>query len=159
MISGSSVPFYAGRKMCLLAPVSISEWETYELLKLKDTLFYLLYCSMHRADHSLSKRNVRRFIWRHKKYIICMINVICQISLPAEKDKDNKKIEDTKDTVDNVKTMFRVFSDKYGWPPFQIANMSPLQLYNYMTGGTDGTGVVRMSPQQYRQFKMENDNG
>ena len=154
MISGSYVPFYVGRKPYLLAPVSIAEWETYELLQAKDMAWYLLYCSMSRADNTITKRQIKRFILLHRNTIAYMVKVICSISLPPETKNDNDTPPTNKEILNQVKTMYRMFSKLYGWTPPQISKMSPLQLYHYMTGGEDGTGVARMSPAQYEQFRQ-----
>ena len=154
MIGGSYLPFYVGRKPYLLAPVSIAEWETYELLQAKDMAWYLLHCSMSRADVNITKRQIKWFILLHKHTVNYMIKVICSISLPPEAEKDGKTPPTTKEIVQQVKIMYRTLSKTYGWTPHQISQMSPLQLYDYMTGGEDGTGVARMTPAQYARFKQ-----
>lgn len=160
MISGSSVPFYVGRKFCLLAPVSMAEWETYELLQTKDKAIYLVYCAMHRAVPKITRRSVRWFLWRHKKISGNIIDIVCRISLPrivASKKSKTEKEPTTKEIVQQIKVMFRSMSSAYGWHPSLISQMSPLQLYDYMLGGKDGTGVVRMTPSQYQMFRCARD--
>ncbi len=154
MISGCYIPFYVGRKPYLLAPISIAEWETYELLQAKDRAWYLLYCSMFRANVNITKQQIKRFILLHKKTVPYMIKVICSISLPPESKKDDKPPPTTKEIVRQVKVMYRTLSKTYGWTPEQISQMSPSQLYDYMTGGEDGTGIARMTPEQYAKFKQ-----
>lgn len=154
MISGSYIPFYVGRKPYLLAPVSIAEWETYELLQAKEMAWYLLYCSMSRANVTITKQQIKRFILLHKKTVPYMIKVICSISLPPESKKKNESTPTAKEIVNQVKIMYRTLSKTYGWTPQQISKMSPSQLYDYMIGGEDGTGVMRMSSTQYAQFKQ-----
>ncbi len=81
-----------------------------------------------------------------------MIKVICSISLPPEsKEKDSVKTT-TKEIINQIKIMYRILSKTHTWTPQQISDMSPLQLYCYMTGGEDGTGTARMSPEQYNKF-------
>lgn len=159
MIGGSYVPFYVGRKLYLLAYVSIAEWETYELLKDKDMAAYLVYCSMHRANTLITMSHVKRLIRWHRQHVIYMIKTICSISLPP-KSKDKKEKEPTsREIVSQVKTMFRLFSKRYNWTPSQISQMSPLQLYEYMAGGEEGTGVVKMSPAEYAAYYQAKNKG
>ena len=153
MIGGSYVPYYIGRTVYLLSPVSISEWETYEMLISKDMAWYLIYCSLHRANKSVTMKQAKRIVRWHKESATYMIKVICSISLPPDKEYDSKELPSAKEVVQQIKVLYRTLSRLFGWTPQQISQMSPLQLYDYMIGGEDGTGVVRMSPAQYQQFR------
>ena len=152
MITGSHVPFYAGKKILFLAPVSLAEWETYELLKEKDSVKYMIQCSLKRANQNFY---CRWFFWRYRAYLQAIVEIICKISLPPN-IKEDKKVTD-KEIVNDIKTLFRNMSKMYGWTPDIIKDLSPSQLYDYMIGGKDGTGTQRMSVSEYASFRDNRD--
>lgn len=157
-IVGSSVPIRIGKRVYLVSYVSMREWETFnELLRSNDleSLNYLIYCSLHRADSTVRRKVVKRLLKRHSAVITSLIDIICSMSLPKMKVKNGEEEETTIDEKDyerNVKTVYRILSRMHGWTPEQISGMSPAQVYSYLMGGTTGTGIEKMNSMQYQSF-------
>jgi len=160
-IIGNPVPVKIGFKLYLVAYVSLSEWETFEALVRRDSkdgqfLFYLIHCSLRRGDPTITKRKVRKLIRWHKAMMVLVVSIIRGMSLPVSKLSKNKDVKvpelDTKQAERNMKTICRVLSRIHGWTPQQIGGMSPAQIYSYLMGGKSGTGIEKMSSEEYQNF-------
>ena len=138
--------------------VSVAEWQTFNALQEsmddKYALVYLLYSALHRASHRITMRRVRWLLWRYRRSIVSVIDLICNISLPKIKGKKIDVVTDVKEMERNTKIMYRLLSKLHGWSPDVINNMSPAQIYVYLTGGATGTGIEKMSSEQYRSFRL-----
>lgn len=157
-IIGNSVPIKIGFKVYLVSYVSLAEWETFDGLvhrgsKGKQFLSYLIYCSLHRADSTITKRKVRSLMRWHKAMMVLLVATIRDISLPPDKlSKDTEVSIDVKQAERNMKTILRILSRMHGWTPQQIGSMSPAQIFSYLMGGKKGTGIEKMSSEEYQNF-------
>lgn len=157
-IIGNPVPYRIGRKVYFVSYVSMGEWQVFnELLQMDDaqSVLELVYYSLHRGNSTIGRRNVRWLIRRHTKVLLPLIDLICEISLPKLKTKNEIGIE-TKEAERNMKTVYRLLSRMHGWTPPEISGMSPAQVYSYLMGGPDATGIVKMSDLQYQRFMGTN---
>ena len=124
--------------------VSIGEWQVYgELMKQDESraIVELVYFSLHRAS-GVTRRKSRWLAWRYRKTLSALIELICEISLPKIPGSATSMPE--KETARNIKTVYRVLSRMHGWTPKQISDMSPAQIYSYLCGGQDGTGIKKV---------------
>ena len=124
--------------------VSIGEWQVFsELLKQDESraILELIYYSLHRAS-GVTRRKTRWLIRRHRKTLAALIELICEISLP--KIPKSTATVPEKEATRNIKTVYRVLSRMHGWTPKEISDMSPAQIYSYLCGGPDGTGIVKV---------------
>jgi len=157
-VIGNPVPFRIGKRIYLVSYVSMSEWETFGALTRDGDddygTFFLVYSAMHRANDSVTESEVRYLLRKRKKYIAPLINLICDFSMPEMK-KDLKETSDTKEVERNVKTIYRVLGKMYSWAsPEIVGRMSPAQVYIYLTGGSAGTGIVKMTSAEYHDFRV-----
>jgi len=123
--------------------VSIGEWQVYgELMKQNESraILELVYYSLHRAS-GVTRRKARWLVWRHRKTLTALIELICEISLPKIPDSTGNVPKD--EAARNIKTVYRVLSRMHGWTPKEISDMSPAQVYSYLCGGADGTGIMK----------------
>lgn len=157
-IIGNPIPYKVGRKVYFVSYVSMGEWQMFnELLQMGNnrSVLELIYYSLHRGNSAVGRRNIRWLVRRHTKALLALIDLICEISLPKLKIKDEVGVE-SKDAERNMKTVYRLLSRMHGWTPSQISEMSPAQVYSYLMGGPDATGIVKMSDLQYQRFMGTN---
>ena len=157
-ISGSSISLLVGDKVILVSYVSMSEWDTFSdilLLESKEGegLLYLLWCSLKRADASVTQEQVKKIIAKYPEYIKILIDKICDLSLPKISDK---KIEQKEISLEererNIKSTYRILSRLHNWTPQEISDMSPFQICSYLMGGKTGTGLEKMTGEEYRRL-------
>lgn len=156
-VIGNPVPYKIGRKTYLVGYVSMLQWQQFgELQQLDEVhaLSELLYYSMHRADDSQTRRDVGKLMKRKMEKLLPLVDLICDMSLPKLKGETNKlpPANRPSDSERDIKVVYRLLSRMHGWTPKQIGEMSPAQVYIYLTGGPDGTGIVKMSNSQYKSF-------
>ena len=165
-IIGNPLPFKIGRKTLLVSYVSVGEWQVFgELLKQDETqaVLELVYYSLYRGGNTISKRAIRKLVRWYPTKLTSLIELICEISLPKQKIKETDNTENTENTENigeadrNLKTVFRVLSKQHGWTPAAISDMSPAQIFLYLAGGPDGTGIVKMSGQEYQSFRARRE--
>ena len=153
LITGCPSAYKAGRRMLLVGYVSMGEWQTFgELVKLDEgrAVLRLAYWSLHRADPTMTRRKVCRLM-RNTKFGAALMTLICDLSIPKIAGQDETPSD--KESDRNVKTAYRQLSMMYGWTPAAISDMSPVQIYQYQTGGKDGTGIQKMSGAEYQSFR------
>ena len=159
LIAGHPTPFKLKKgRMLLLSYVSIGEWQTLsELLRqAADDAYivtFLIRCSVQRADPRVSAKEVFRIIRKNKNRLLPLMDVICKISLAEVPTPKTASKTSTQSLEKNTKTMYRILSRLHGWTPRQITDMSPAQIYVYLTGGDTGTGIEKMSSSQYQELR------
>ncbi len=156
MIAGSPTVLKVGRRTLLVSYASMGEWLTFgELVKSSEgqAMRNLIYCSLHRADPTVTRRGVWLFVWLHKKALAALVDLICTISLP-KMPEGVTPASAAQEVERSMKTTYRLLSRMYGWTPAQISDMSPAQLYSYQMGGKDGTGIEKMSGPEYKSFRV-----
>ncbi len=154
-VIGSPIPVRVGRRILFVSYVSMSEWQSFgELLKLDDTkaVLELLYYSLHRAEPTITRKRIVRLARWHAKHLLPLVDTICDMSLPKLKAKVGVSDKPGADSERDIKTVYRLLSRIHGWTPRQIDTMSPAQVHIYLTGGEDGTGIVKMSNSEYKSF-------
>ena len=155
-IMGVSIPFnLRNGNFLLISFISMGEWQIFgDIIKINEKLAMreFLYFSLNRANPLITRRKVRFLMFRYRKSLTSMINAICKMSVPEVKD-DKQHVENAKEAERNVKTLYRQLSMMYTWTPVQISNLSPIQIQAYLTGGKDGTGIVKMSNVEYQAFR------
>jgi len=142
----------------------MSEWQMFgELLQLDDAkaVLELLYYSLRRAEPTVTRKGVRKLAKKYAKQLLALVDLICDMSLPKLKaktgaipgaDKTAPPSAPRGDSERDIKIVYRLLSRIHGWTPQQIGIMSPAQVYIYLTGGPDGTGIVKMSNSEYKSF-------
>lgn len=162
-VIGHPVPYKIGRRRSILVSyVSMSEWQMFgEMLQLDDVeaVLELLYYSLHRAEPAVTRKGVKRLAKKYVKQLLALVDLICDMSLPKLKkgktgasDSEPRTPCAKADSERDIKTVYRLLSRVHGWTPQQIGVMSPAQVYIYLTGGPDGTGIVKMSNSEYKSF-------
>lgn len=166
-VVGHPVPYKIGRRRSILVSyVSMREWQSFgDMLQLDDVeaVLELLYYSLRRAEPTTTRKRVRRLAKKYAKQLLALVDRICDISLPKLKkgktgalpgaDKTAPPSDPSRSGSErNIKTVYRLLSRMHGWSPQQIGDMSPAQVYIYLTGGPDGTGIVKMSNSEYQGF-------
>lgn len=161
-VIGNPVPYKIGRRRSILVSyVSMSEWQMFgEALQLDDVkaMLELLYCSLRRAEPTTTRKSIERLSKKYAKHLLALVDLICDMSLPKLKGGKTAatppahSLPGSGDSERDIKTVYRLLSRIHGWTPQQIGVMSPAQIYIYLTGGPDGTGIVKMSSSQYKSF-------
>ena len=156
-ITGSPTVFKTGRSLLLVSYVSVGEWQVfgdlYEVDKARAVIDFLYY-SLHRAEPTMTRRAVRRWTRRHSQdQQSDLMDLICKISLPKPPKGNTATAESPAEADRNMKTAFRLLSKIYGWTAAEISDMSPAQIFSYLSGGKDGTGIVKMSGAEYQSFR------
>ena len=148
------------RKFLLVGYISIAEWETYRLLSEQDedrAVEELIYYSLHRADESITRKRAQRIMRRNRHKLGELVDMICNMSLPSvvvtPPADPPPLVPDEDEIARNTKTTYRLLSRMHGWTPQEISAMSLSQVISYMSGGADGTGVMKMSRAEYRSFR------
>ena len=157
-IMGSPSSITVGRNSLLVGYVSMLEWQVFSVLLKQDekrALQELLYYSLHRANSNVTRGRARRLVRRCRKKLSEIVDLICVISLPkmsAQPPATTGTDTDT-DSERNTKTIYRLLSRMHGWTPRQIGDMAPCQVYSYLMGGQDGSGIAKMSGSEYQNFR------
>lgn len=164
-VMGHTVPYPVGRgrrrQILPVSYVSIGEWQVFgKLLKLDEThaMLELLYYSLHRAEPTTTRKQIKQLAKKHMAVLLPLVDLICNISLPENKKPPTGTVSTTPPSGSSseaeraIKTSYRVLSRMHGWTPQQISEMSPVQVHIYLTGGEDGSGIVKMSNSQYKSF-------
>ncbi len=162
-ITGSPTVFKTGRGVLLVSYVSVGEWQAfgdmYEVDKSRAVVDFLYY-SLHRADPTMTRRAVRRWTRRHSQdQQSDLMDLICKLSIPKTPKGATGTRASPADTARNMKTAFRLLSKMYGWTAAEISDMSPAQIFSYLSGGKDGTGIVKMSGPEYQSFRARRQTG
>lgn len=161
-IVGHPVPFRVGKKFILASYVSVGEWQTVaDLLEIDEhrAVMELVYCSLHRAMPTITRRKAYGWARWHKGHLLSLIGLICEISLPPTPGSKDGPTEATGDAERSMKTAYRVLSRTHGWTPAEIGGMSTAQLHSYLSGGKDGTGIEKMSGAEYKSFRARRNGG
>lgn len=147
-IVGNPVPCKVGRKTCLIGYVSMGEYQVFrDMFKVDspEAVLTLICYSLVRGGSVTG--NIRRKLkqWSRKDpdILVRIVEIICKLSLPKVKTKDGD--EDTGNTEQNIKTVYRLLAKNFTWTPEKITAMSPAQIFISLTGGPDGTGVAKQS--------------
>jgi len=136
----------------------MAEYQVFrEMFKKDETaaILELVYWSLHRGSSSITRRKVRRLVKKYPAVLLALVNLICDISLPKTKSGEESGEDDSLaggELEQNIKTVYRLTSKMFGWTPQAIGDMSPAQIFLYMTGWPDGTGIVKMDDAQYASF-------
>ncbi len=141
--------------------VSVGEWQTFGAALETDEVRAIrefIYCALHRAEPAVTRRWVRWWMRLHNAAVAPLVEFICNISVP-DLPKADSPDRSVKEATREVESVFRVLSKMYGWAPDQISNMSPAQIHSYLSGGEDGTGIVKMSGAQYKSWRARRDGG
>jgi len=163
--AGTPILFEINRRIYRAGYVSTQEWELFDAYMQIDRLdlgiIYLLTCSFTRGGEQITQRRIRRLIKFHSAMITELVTRICKLSLPEKKHKkksgdeqsENKVVPNVTQLLRDIKTLYRTLSRLYGWVPNQINNLSPAQIFIYLSGGKDGTGTKKMSGEEFQAFK------
>ena len=140
--------------MLLVSYVSMGEWQTFDdMLKVDEgqAVLELMVCSLHRADPLITRRTVRKLT---EEEATELMHLICGLSIPPV-IKGIAAVVTDKEATRNMKTTYRRLAMQYGWTPEQVSDMSPLQVYLNQVGGTDGTGIQKMTGAEWQRFQSK----
>ncbi len=155
-ITGSPTVFRAGRSLLLVSYVSVGEWQTFGALwecNKRRAVIDFLYYSLHRGDPTVTRRAVRWWAFFHRKAQTDLMELIFTISLPKPPKGKPETTESPAEADRNMKTAYRVLAKMYGWTAAEISDMSPAQIFSFLSGGKDGTGIVKMTSEEYQSFR------
>ena len=161
-IIGNNVPCKVGRKVYLAGYVSMSEFQTYNLLVGIDevrALRKLLYYSLNRGNQ-LSERKVNRLIRKHPEAKLPILETIFSLSLPKLPPQDEE--EPTGDIQKNEadeRTVYGLLAIRFGWTPAEVGDMSPAQIFLTLTGGPTGDGTKKMSWSEFGEQNARRRRG
>jgi len=151
-------PFELSGRLLLLRPATLSEILTFEHLYTEgyreQAVKFLIENSIQPGGDFKTRKKALQHVLKHKRYITKLVDQICDISLP-EYERSKETTEDSNNTnIDYSKTVCRLLAKLYNWTAEQVENMSPKQIHIYLTAGTSGTGIEKMTPAEYREFKL-----
>jgi len=159
-ISGTPLPLLIGKKLFYVGFVSMSEWETFGYLSRQikeiDPSLYLIQCSLQRGNNDLSEKQINSLIRKYPLITVKIVELICKLSIPEVKiNEDEFEKEEDRTIEQNMKMAYRLLAKMFGWTSATVSMMSPAQVFLHLTGGVDGTGIVRMSNVDYQRFRAD----
>jgi len=135
----------------------MGEWDTFNDILLLDTksseaLVYLIWWSLRRADSTVTKAEVEKLLVDHPEVATLLVDKICALSLPVVDKPPPKRSVSESERKRNLKSTYRILSRLHNWTPPQISQMSPAQVCSYLLGGKTGTGLEKMTSEEYKQL-------
>ncbi len=153
---GHPVPFKMGKHSLLVGYVSMKEYYTCQEIDKEDNFEatkMLIYYSLCRADPKITKKEVERLIKKQPDFVYKLVGLIEKISLPTVEIKEGGDSEEKQQ--DNLKTVYRRLAKEYQWTSEQVGSLSPAQIFLYLTGGEDGSGIQKMSATEYANYRAK----
>ena len=65
---------------------------------------------------------------------------------------EGEEQQDSETEIDRAE-MYRILSERYGWTPMEIAQLTPKQIISWLQCAGEGDTITFGSLQEYRQFR------